>query len=344
VFIILLTTGCFSAKEDRVNTDHGTLPDRYAALQSVSITPSVEEIILNLDPDSISGKDIAEVLSKSPAPHIINLNGSVPIITMEPFSKFLISMGYPEENVRNPENGKYYYSSYESSDKLAGKIAWHYERKGMMPILIGHSQGGMIVIKVLHELEGAFNHELHVVNPVTGAKEGRQTIIDPLTGLERPVAKLKIGFSAAIATGKFMRVLLGQWRMIPLLRKIPDAAVEFTGYHIPFDILGGNFLSSDAGIKYYASGSAAVRNVVLPPDYKHISIPETEHLAKDKQIRDWINNYNPSGEQVDLEWPADTDTRNIMFAADIWYSIKKNWCIQLQQLISAKRSSLSSAS
>ena len=92
------------------------------------------------------------------------------------------------------------------------------------------------------------------------------------------------------------------------------------------------------GKNYYASGSALVRNVVLPSDYKHISIPETEHLAQDKQTREWINNYNPSGKQEDLDVLGDNDIRNIMFAADIWYSIKKHWCIQLQQFIAAKRS------
>ncbi len=337
VFILLLTTGCFSSKGDRINTTSETLLDNHSALQAVSITPSKQDKILALDPDSISSKDIVEVLSKSPAPHIINLNGSVPIVTMEPFSRFLIFMGYPEAKVQNPEDGKYYYSSYESSEDLAGKIAWHYEKEGMMPIVIGHSQGGMMVVKVLHELAGTFNNILYVINPVTGRKENRETIIDPLTGAERPVKGLTVGFSSAIVTGKFMRFLLGQWKMIPLLRKIPDTAEEFTGYHIPYDIIGGDLMAFGKGKNYYTSGSALVRNVVLPSDYKHISIPETGHLAQDKQTREWINNYTPSDDQEGLELPSDSDTRNIMFAADIWYSIKKNWCIQLQQLIDAKR-------
>jgi len=334
VLIMMLIAGCYSARED---LNPGIVPDKFAALRSVSLSLYMEDTILALDPNNITAKDIAEVLSKSPAPHIFNLNGSVPIVTMEPFSKFLIAMGYPEEKVRNPESGEYYYSSHVSSSELAGKIAWHYEKEGMMPIVIGHSQGGMMAVKVLHELAGTFDRALYVVNPATGAKEDRHTIVDPLSGLERPVKGLSIGFASAIATGKFMRFLLGQWNMIPLLRKIPDTADEFTGYHIPFDFIGGDVITFGKGKHYYASGSANVRNVMLPSDYKHISIPETGHLAENKSTRDWINNYKPFTPKPGLDSLPEVNTRNIIFAADIWYSIKKNWCIQLQQLITAKK-------
>jgi hypothetical protein len=33
----------------------------------------------------------------------------------------------------------------------------------------------------------------------------------------------------------------------------------------------------------------------------------------------------------------DVDSANIVHAADIWYSVKKHWCIEAQQLIRARR-------
>ena len=40
-------------------------------------------------------------------------------------------------------------NSFADSEQLAGELAWYYESDGMMPMLIGHSQGGMLAIKVL---------------------------------------------------------------------------------------------------------------------------------------------------------------------------------------------------
>ncbi len=63
---------------------------------------------------------------------------------MAPFAEFLIAMGYPAERLRNPRDGRLSYSSFGDSRRLAGSIAWHYEREGLMPMIIGHSQGGML--------------------------------------------------------------------------------------------------------------------------------------------------------------------------------------------------------
>ena len=41
-----------------------------------------------------------------PAPRIIALQGSVALVTMEPFAEFLVAMGYPaERHSRNPRDG-----------------------------------------------------------------------------------------------------------------------------------------------------------------------------------------------------------------------------------------------
>ena len=48
-------------------------------------------------------------------------------------------------------------------------------------MIIGHSQGGMQAVKVLHELAGDSVKEIHVWNPLTGQTESRTDITDPLS-------------------------------------------------------------------------------------------------------------------------------------------------------------------
>src|SRR5262245_20519058 len=175
-----------------------------------------------------------------PAPRIVNLHGSVPIVTMEPFAEFLIGMGYPESSLRDPYDGSLTQSSFADSEKLAGALAWYYERDGMRPMLVGHSQGGMMVVRTLHELAGGFSDEVAVFDPVTRTPLSRTSIRDPYTGAQRPVVGVEVAFAAAIATGKLPRILLGQWTMLPKLRKVPDTAVEFTGFAIAWDPIAGN--------------------------------------------------------------------------------------------------------
>jgi hypothetical protein len=335
VSLILLIQGCsLVGTSDKVNI---VQENPKPHIKQLLIDPHLEQQLLTLNPEKITEKDINEVLSHLPAPRIVNLNGSLSIVTMDSFSKFLIRMGYPESSIRDPITGAYSYSSYLSSKKLAGWLAWYYENEGMMPIIIGHSQGGMRVIKVLHELAGEFNDNLYVWNPYTGKKENRYTIIDPLTGAKRPVKGLRVGFASAIATGRLMRFFLFQWDMIGKLRKIPDTVEEFTGFYIPFDIIGSDLLGFGNLNKYYPSGSTKVQNILLPAGYSHFTIIHTEHLAINKATRQWINEFNPSESKVKPPPEPNTDTRNILFAANIWYKIKKYWCIELQRLIRAQR-------
>ena len=76
--------------------------------------------------------------------------------------------------------------------------------------------------------------------------------------------------------------------------------------------------------------------MTLPADYGHLSLPLTAHLAANPVTRDWISRYSPRGERARLPAAENHDTRNIEHAADIWYSVKKHWCLEAQRLIRAK--------
>jgi hypothetical protein len=301
--------------------------------QTLDVDPETVRRLHELDPARISARDVAEVLARVPAPRIILLQGSLPIVNMDPFAEFLIAMGYPADRIRNPRDGRYSESSFTDSQQLAGMIAWYYETEGMPPVLIGHSQGGMLAIRVLYDFAGAFSEAIHVWNPLTDRPEPRTTIVDPVTGDVRPVVGLRMRYAAAIATGKLPRLLLGQWSMLSRLRRIPDSVDDFTGFSLDWDFIAGQFGTSEP---YTAIGTATVRNVTLPGSYTHIRLPQAEHLASHTATRAWIDAYVPGANVAVPEGPG-VDTTNLVHAADIWYSVKKSWCLSARRRLDVTR-------
>jgi hypothetical protein len=293
-----------------------------------------EDRILALVPERISDAEVQSVLALAPAPRIINLQGVVGLVTMAPFAEFLIAMGYPDERIRNPRDGTLSYNSSGDSAQLAGTLAWYYEHEGMMPMLIGHSQGGMMTVRVLYELAGDFGHPLFVWNPLRDQAEQRTSIIDPLTGRERPIVGLHVSYAAAIATGTLPRIWLGQWDMVRRLHKIPNTVTEFGAYSLEWDLLAGNFGRAEP---YVASGDAQVRNITVPWAAGHTGVVFAKPLALNPKTRAWINDYVPSPELTPLPTDAGVDLANLVHSADIWYSVKKHWCLEAQRLIRAER-------
>jgi len=286
--------------------------------------------ILSLSPDNISEIDVKETLSLAPAPRIIILRGSLPLVSLESFARLLITMGYPEESIKTPVSGEYSYSSYINSQKLAGMIAWYYEHEGMMPMLIGYSQGGMKVIKVLYELSGEFHRRLYVFNPYTEEVEPRHTIHDPITGKERGVLGLKIGYASSIATGRLMRVLLGQWDMIGRLRIIPDTVSEFSGFYIKHDLIGSDLFGLKRANTYHPLHTAIVHTIELPPGNTHFNVMMMDNIINNGELQRWIHSYTPAQRRgIEIY----NNAPNLLLVAEIWYYIKKHWCIELQQLI-----------
>ena len=335
---LVLLSGCGVTKSQFREASYTQPVEKGMVLRQYTLDPSIEEKILALDPERVNESDIREVLSHAPAPRVINIHGGIyPVyLCMESFSQFLVKMGYPEEKIRNPGNGSLSFSCYESSAKIAGAIAWYYEKEGMRPMLVGHSQGGIQAVKVLYDLKGAFSNEVAVYNPLTGEFEKRYSIIDPITGSDRPVVGLEVSYATAVGAGGFTRFLPNQWVMTGRLRSIPDTTLEFTGFVIGLDPIGGDLFGFGPVNRYAANGKAAVRNVRLPIGYNHVTVPVTSHLAESQEIRDWINHYVPT-EEPELNVTFQSSSKNILWAADVWYSIKKHWVLELQRLIRAKR-------
>jgi hypothetical protein len=339
---LLLVGGCSTYRREGVSVQRAREVQRALSAPIPVLSHETEDRILALNPGHVTARDVRETLSNAPAPRIINIHGGVDSVLprMISFSEFLVGMGYPLVSITNPVDGTYTFSCYESSTKIAGFIAWSYEQEGLRPMMVGHSQGGFQVVKILRKLAGDSGQKLAVWNPLTWTAEDRCAITDPLTGQVRPVVGLQLPYATAVGAGGLTRFLPNQWDMLLTLRRIPDSVEEFTGFFKGTDLLGGDYLGHGPANYYEPAGKAAVRNVRLPSWYKHGAIPDTKHLLRSQAIMDWINDYQPPSELVSaplLPKEFDADSTHILWAADVWYSIKKHWVLELQRIIRAQR-------
>jgi hypothetical protein len=333
----LVLAGCASVPVAEPAAPAAVRPDSapQAVIGALVLDPRVEARILALDPQRVSDGDVREVLALGPTPRIVALHGGIyPVhLVMESFSRFLASMGYPAHKLRHPGDGRRSHSPYENSLQIAGLIAWYYENEGLMPMLVGHSQGGIQLVKVLHDLAGDGVDRIAVWNPHADAAEPRFSIVDPFSGARRPVVGLKIGYASVVASGGAALLLPNQWSMARRLRTIPDTVGEFTGYALAVDLVAWDL--PGAGGRYRTAGAAQVRNVQLPADYSHVYVARSAHLARDPALRDWVNAYAPDRVPPLPEDPVSSE--NILWAADVWFHIKKHWVLEAQKVVRARR-------
>jgi hypothetical protein len=306
-------------------------------LRNLQLSGELKKRILALNPEMVSETDVRETLARSPAPKIFLIHGGILTsgATMESFGEFLVEMGYPKEALQNPQHRSLSYSPYQSSSGMVGYVAWYYERTGMRPMVIGHSMGAMQTDLILHVLNGEFIHHLTVWNPQTGEPETRDQITDPLLGTPRSVVGLKVAYASALAAGGMARLVPSHWIMLGRLRTIPNTVEDFVGFYIGADPVGGDLLGFGSFNNYNPVGSAKVRTVMLPLGAEHFSAPVVRHLAENPETRAWINRYQP-GVSLDAQKPLPTNSTNLVYAADVWHSVKQHWVLELQRLIKAR--------
>ena len=338
----LALAGCATQPFDQAVGEH---PPATAQAARQLPEPAVQARLLALDPEHISDRDVRETLAKGPAPRIMLLHGGVyPVhLLMESFGRFLTGMGYPESQIRDPGDGDWSYSPYLRTSQLAGLVAWQYEHDGMRPMLIGHSQGGLSAVKILKDLAGQNGDVIRVWNPLTATLEERTTIVDPLTGRERPAVGVSVAYASAVGAGGWALILPNWWEDLDTLRKIPDTVDEFTGYFIEVDLFALSLPGNPLDRKYENGGKAHVRNVTLPATYSHVVVPLTRSLAEEPAVRDWINAYVPGDNRDTSSLPGDA-AEHVLWAADVWYSIKKHWCLEAQRWVRAQRARVATES
>jgi hypothetical protein len=333
----LMAGGC--ATEPPVAADPARLaqPSARSVPGSVTIDRALEDRILALDPERITADDVRNTLARGPAPQIMLVHGGIVgvYLVMVSTGHFLTGMGYPETRIRHPGDGRWSHSCYENSAQIAGLLAWYYERDGMRPMMIGHSQGGVQAVKVLYELAGQLDNPLRVWNPFKDAAEERTTILDPLTGKVRQVIGLSASYVSTLDSGGIMMVLPNQWKMLDKLRRIPDTVDNLTGYTIGVDFWPWPIPGFEGSEPFKAIGTAKIRNVILPATYDHVDAPRIAQLAAIPAAREWLESYHPDKAMPDP--PEEAEGYAIVWAADVWHSVKKQWALEAQRLIRARR-------
>ena len=330
--LLVAVAGCATQPFDSAN------PGPATSSETVAPDRRLQDRLLALDPEHISDADVREVLAKGSTPRIILLHGGVyPVhLVMYSFGQFLTGMGYPEAKIRDPGNGDWSYSPYLRTEQLAGLVAWQYEHDGLRPMLIGHSQGGLSAVRILKDLAGQSGSDIRVWNPLTATLEERTTIVDPFTRKTRPVVGVSASYASAIGAGGWALLLPNWWENLETLRKIPDTVDDFTGFFIEVDLFALSLPGNPLDKPYENNGSAHVRNVTLPASYNHVVAPLTHMLAEDPAMRDWINAYVPGDQRDTSSLPAEA-AGHVLWAADVWYSIKKHWCLEAQHWVRAER-------
>ena len=206
----------------------------------------------------------------------------------------------------------------------------------MRPILVGHSQGGIQAVKILLRARRARSEPTAPFNPLTGRYESRTTIVDPLTGRERPV----VGLSRVLRVGGRRRraraALPIQWSMSDLMRTIPDTVDEFTGFsdRARFLRIGPSGTEGAEDLPARRQAPRAQRDAA--GRVFHVFVPVTAQLAEDPAMRDWINAYVPDNEAARHRCRS-PDRATCSWAADVWHSIKRHWALEAQRLVRAKR-------
>jgi hypothetical protein len=337
--VALVSGGCATRPALAPDAAVTTPPAPQSVLRSVKTDRALEDRILALDPEQISADDVRDTLAKGPTPRIVLLHGGIyPVhLVMESAGRFLTGMGYPEARIRHPGDNRWSHSPYEDAAQIAGLIAWYYEHDGMRPMMIGHSQGGIQAIKVLYELAGRLDDPIRVWNPFLDDAENRTWIVDPLTGFERPVVGLTVSYVSVVAAGGAALLLPNQWSMVGRLRTIPDTVDEFTGFAIGLDLVAWTMPDEHEVIEYRHNGNTLVRGVVLPASYSHVFVPDTEELAADPTMRTWIEAYRPAAAGAGAPTPPAGAGDGVLWAADVWHSVKKHWALEAQRLIRARR-------
>lgn len=301
----LLAWCCIASARDQAITENQTLVDE----------------ILALDPERVSDRQVKDVLSKAPAPRILTFKGTL-FADMEAFGRFLTAMGYPSRQIRTYDV-TWRGCKCEECAEIVGTMGRYYEQEGMVPMLVGHSGGGVVVSRILHAFADAAN---------SGAAEQRTAARSPDERRAARLSDLRVPYAAVLATGTLMRRVPGFpgcEEDVERLLRIPDSVKELTGFQIE-----GDMFTTGTG-PYQSVGTATVRNIQLSLATSHINAFRMDGLAQDPDTRAWISAYRPSPPPDPQSVP---DASNITQAADIWYSIKKHWCAEAQRVLAPKRS------
>src|SRR5215831_21076982 len=75
--VSLLLAGCMTAPQPGAGHSSATAAETIRDGSRHTLDPETEERVLALDPENVTSEQIRDVLSKTPAPRIINIHGGI---------------------------------------------------------------------------------------------------------------------------------------------------------------------------------------------------------------------------------------------------------------------------
>ena len=255
---------------------------------------------------------------------------------MKSFGEFLVGMGYPESAasaIPTTARGRTVPTRTPSAwpDRLPGTT----RATACRPMIIGHSQGGMQAVKILHVLAGDYGASVPVWNPLTDFPENRTSIVDPMHRRTQPVVGLRVAY---VSVGRRRR------RRVPPAQPVEPAGQAAhdsrhrRGIHRLFDrprLLGVDACRGSMRRAISATAARAnVRNVTLPAAIQPRGRSGRRRPPATTGERGLDRGLRPGAQPAAA---AGGSAENILWAADVWCSVKKYWVIEAQRLIRAKR-------
>ena len=342
LLVLLWTAGCASLA---FRETYRPLPPGPHGWDALVRDPDLARRILALDPERITPEDIARTLSKGPTPWLMGIAPLPPwAVEFLNLIQFFVKSGYPPGRIGDPRINDYRINWREKPEVIGGMAAWFYENDGMAPILIGWSGGGILVVHVLHTLNGSLDTEkVRMVNARTGKIEERTWFRDFHTGESRPMRELRIPFAAALAAGGLGRYVQSKvWPIVQGLHRIPDTVQEFLGFKAPLDIFGTDMLNgSDAGFieanRFQPMGTARVRSIMTDDSYEHFWVVHCNELLDDPQGTVWIQNYRPDPGYGQRDYRSTrafsfVEGKRNLFCGELWHGVKKHWALSAQRV------------
>jgi hypothetical protein len=290
-----------------------------SVLRSVTMDRALEDRILALNPAKISSEDVRDTLSKAPAPRIFLIRGGIyPVyLAMESFGAFLIGMGYPEQRILTPHENDWSLSPYESAPNIAVLLAWSYEHEGVRPTMIGHSQGGIQAVKVLHELAGDWSKDLHPYNPTTNRFQGRRRDVDRL-----PAATASRGLPARLRRDVARRMGAPS-EPLDRPRRVRTIRYGRRVRRLPYRLRSPGARQTFDELKSFPQRNRRRQERVAPADYARHRSGDGDHGARDARGSTRTFHDGPSAL---APLPTGEQQRNVRGRRLVWH--QEHWAIK----------------
>ena len=286
-----------------------------------------------LDCDRLDGSEASVALAGLPAPRIVILHGSVPIVTMEPFARFLIGWAIREASLRDPSDGSLTQSSF-GGQRGAGGHAGLVLRARRPAADADRTQPGRHArdAHAARARRGLLrpSRRWSTRSRARPCRAPRSAI--PYTGASGP-SWASVSFAAAIATGKLAARAA---RPVDDARQAAPRARQHRGIHGLRDRLGSRSPATGPRRSPTSPPAAPACATCCCRRATAISARRSPSICRQQDAHPGIRDRAGGPMRPPPRCRGGiADLRNLELAADLWYSVRHHWCTEGQRRLRA---------